>query len=230
MNKSAPQTSGFRLPMLEWCEIPASLEGLPAFWISKYPVTNAQFQEFISAPDGYQNKVWWEQMAKPGHALKSPEWSDDTCPRETVNWYQALAFCRWLSHQTGLSISLPAEGQWQRAAQGNRVTQFPWGELFDKTRCNTKESHIGRTTPVDRYLKGASPFGVVDLSGNVWEWCLNASEDPADVDPASDAPRALRGGAWCYRLEIARIASRHRNYPDAQASSYGFRVVAAIPV
>lgn len=115
-------------PPFEWIDIPAGQVTLEhdrgtfdvfAFTIAKYPITYAQFQVFIDAPDGFYNSQWRKGLVAPRKFPKEQEWKIADHPRERVSWYDAIAFCRWLSHKTGLNITLPTEQQWQRAAQGD---------------------------------------------------------------------------------------------------------------
>ena len=116
----------------------------------------------------------------------------------------------------------------------------PWGDDWDTTRCNAKGSGVGDTTPVGAYPGGASPYGLLDMAGNVWEWTaslwgkeLKKAEfgypyDPADgreqVDAANGVMRVLRGGAFYYDASYARVACRLRSYPDYRVRTRGFRV------
>lgn len=225
----------------EWCKIPqghVTIEGqrilVPAFSMAKYPITYAQFEVFVKAPDGYRNDEWWEGLAQRDEEPFEQEWKLDKHPRENVNWYQAMAFCRWLAAKTGLPITLPTESQWQRAAQGDDGREYPWGSTFDKLKCNTNESGTRRTTPVDKFPKGASPFGVMDMAGNVWEWCLSKYTEtyshPEENDPDGDLPRVLRGGSWADDQSFARAAYRNRLNPRYWDDDGGFRVVSSAPV
>lgn len=141
-----------------------------------------------------------------------------------VSWYEVVAYCRWLSAITGENITMPTEQQWQRAAQGDTDWDYPYGPKFDKTRCNFNTQG---TTPVTQYegkTEGDSPFGVVDMSGNVWEWCLTKYESgEADVD-GTDV-RVLRGGSWNYNNSVnLRVDSRNRHSPNNRSNYRGFRL------
>jgi formylglycine-generating enzyme required for sulfatase activity len=228
-------TSTFTLPLLEWCDIPAGWvmieekeHSIEAFRISKYPVTYAQFQAFIDAPDGFRNDECWQGLAERETEPGKQEWPVDNHPRENVSWYDAVAFCRWLSDKTGLAISLPTEQQWQRAAQGDDEREYPWGSGLDPRRCNTSENDLKRTTPVDQYPDGVSPYGAHDMAGNVWEWCLNESDNPENTGLAGSAIRVLRGGSWYSAPERARCTARYRDQPDARFGDFGFRVVCGL--
>jgi hypothetical protein len=218
-------------PPFEWCDIPAgevTIEGkvyrVEAFRIGKYPVTYAQFQAFV-----FYNDEWWEGLAAAEDHRSRPGlqyWPMDNHPRERVSWYDAVAFCRWLSRQLGYEVRLPTEWEWQRAAQGDDGREYPWGNDFDPDRCNTRWSGIGKTTPVDRYPTGVSPYGMYDMAGNVWEWCLNKYGKPRDVGSAGSAMRVLRGGSWHDIEYSARVAIRVRNFPNLRGVYIGFRCCA----
>ncbi|MBK8024691.1 MAG: SUMF1/EgtB/PvdO family nonheme iron enzyme [Chloroflexi bacterium] len=128
-----------------------------------------------------------------------------------MSWYEAVAFCRWMSEALGERILLPTEAQWQYAAQGGDGRAYPWGEKWDGTRCNNSvvgllgflrskpPGHGERTTPVTAYEgRGDSPFGVADMVGNVWEWCLTDYYDGTNDPSKSSNNRVLRGGSWDY--------------------------------
>jgi formylglycine-generating enzyme required for sulfatase activity len=226
------------IPILEFCPIPSGYTRIgenwywvEAFEIGKYPVTNAQFNAFIKAADGYSNPEWWNFSVEGRdwrryHTPPQPsEFSGDKHPREMVCWYEAVAFTRWLSHRTGLPLSLPTEAQWQFAAQGEDNRLYPWGNTYDPSRCNTYESNILRTTPVDYYPSGVSRFGVFDMAGNVLEWCLNPYDNPALASLEGNYPRALRGGNWGYHASWARTTVRYSDGPMNLYSGVGFRVI-----
>jgi formylglycine-generating enzyme required for sulfatase activity len=223
---------------------------VPAFAIAKYPITNAQFARFIEA-GGYQNRDWWTdvgwQTRQKENWTQPRYWTDKTWngadyPVVGVSWYEAVAFCNWLNSLLNLPspsaavgrggggeglITLPTEPQWQRAAQGDDGRRYPWGNDFDKSRCNTEESGIKQTTPVTQYPKGASPYGVMDMSGNVWEWCLT-SWKTGSVDVDGTNVRSVRGGSLSYDRRYARAASRnYYDLPYDRNNYRGFRVLAA---
>ncbi len=119
-------------------------------------------------------------------------WEDDRPPKGLeshpvmdVTWRDAIAYCKWLSEMTGKRITLPSEAEWEKAARGDKDKRaYPWGHTFESTRCNSSELEIGDTTPVGIFPNGASPYGCLDMSGNVWEWTRsihkNYPYNPAD--------------------------------------------------
>jgi len=196
-----------------------------AFEIAKYPVTVAQYGLFIQ-DEGYANPEYWAGLAERIQAPQDfPNFSRPDHPRVNVTWYEAMAYCRWLSAKTGKTLTLPTEQMWQRAAQGDYNPKYPWGAWAEK-RCNYAKKH-GGTTPVSRYEgkdKGDSPYGVVDMAGNVWEWCVTAY-DTGDNDTATGVHRVVRGGSWNVDAERVRASYRRRFSPSESGSNFGFRVI-----
>jgi formylglycine-generating enzyme required for sulfatase activity len=215
---------------------------VPDFLIAKYPITNAQYEIFVVAKDGYDRAEWWDYSR---HALAwrkdNPQprkilHSGDDLPRINVCWYEAVVFCRWLDAQIyppqsprtrgddrGV-ITLPTEQQWQRAAIGDTGWKYPWGNEVDPKQCNSSESGIGKPTPVTQYPSGASPYGVLDMSGNVWEWCLTGwGTDDVSLDHHDE--RVLRGGSFTCEDYYLRAANRFRVIPDGRRYTVGLRCV-----
>jgi formylglycine-generating enzyme required for sulfatase activity len=133
------------------------------FYIAKYPVTNAQFEIYIRET---RQKISRRQNLEPS------KFNQPLQPVIDVSWYEAMHFCQWLSEKEDRLITLPTNAQWQRAAQGDDNRLYPWGDDWDGRKCNTASGKIGHTTPVNQYPQGASPYGVMDMVGNVFEWCL----------------------------------------------------------
>ncbi|MAS33641.1 MAG: hypothetical protein CL610_06530 [Anaerolineaceae bacterium] len=220
------------LPDMDWVEVPAGEfiygEGekhqFNSFAISRYPLTYLQFQAFIEAEDGFYNPAWWTDLQQedvPG--VQSFPFSNH--PRERVSWYDAIAFCRWLSHHLGYVISLPNEYQWEKAARGPEGLIYPYGSVFNAQCSNVAETEINQTTAVGLFAAGASPYGVLDMSGNVFEWCLNLETGPDHVDFTSTEPRSLRGGSWAHSAERARADYRYANRPELRRNRVGFRPI-----
>jgi formylglycine-generating enzyme required for sulfatase activity len=200
---------------------------VPTFQIAKYPVTNAQFQAFVDAGDGYHNAVWWDYSAdakswRVGNiSPQTPTFAASDNPRTNVCWYEAVAFCLWLGSRIDANVQLPSEQQWQRAAQGDTNWVYPWGNKWDSSKCNASSKS---TSPVTTYEgRGDSPFGVVDLSGNVWEWC-STNSDNGQQDLDGEHVRILRGGSWgnSYTNEF-QVDYRKWHFSERRYSSWGFR-------
>jgi formylglycine-generating enzyme required for sulfatase activity len=184
-------------------EYPQRQVELPAFLIDKYPVTNRQFAEFCQAI-GHPPRPHWPN-GKPPEALLDH-------PVVCVNRADALAFCAWVGKR------LPTEAEWEKAARGEQGLAFPWGNEFDPEACQWNPEKLPgpvHTAPVSAHPKGASPYGVVDMVGNVAEWC-------ADPPPPHGG---LRGGCWLTSEVInLRAAARNMNGFDNNAATfYGFR-------
>jgi formylglycine-generating enzyme required for sulfatase activity len=230
-----------RLPDIEWVKIPGGkiqLEGVghvfavKPFLMAKYPVTNAQFQAFIE-DGGYEHEEWWQGIKKV--EPQPSAWQEPNAPRETVSWFEAVAFCNWLSARTRTRIRLPTEWEWQQAAtSGNPANDYPWGKDWDAARCNSTESRLNRTTPVGLYPLGATLQGTMDMAGNVREWCLNTFDNPETpesvrLDDDSKNWRVLRGGSWLNLPEFLRTSLRFRYLPGSRANLIGFRLAQDTP-
>ncbi|MCP4428766.1 MAG: SUMF1/EgtB/PvdO family nonheme iron enzyme, partial [Chloroflexi bacterium] len=200
--------------------------------LARYPITCAQFDCFATALD-VDDEQWWVGMPEKERQIDTPYFPPYTnSARETVSWYQAVAFCRWLSDKLGYKMELPHEYEWEAAARwdGKEVDGrfYPWGNQFDSTKANTDEGdNVGQTTAVGLYPSGRSKeLELYDLSGNVWEWQRNKYENPGDeqIDD-SNARRVLRGGSWDNDRSSARAAYRSYYFPDYRFYDLGFRVV-----
>jgi hypothetical protein len=224
------------LPDIDWVEVPAGefiyqddeRVYLDTFEIARYLVTYIQFQVFIEDPEGFANAKWWRGPARRKTRPGNQRWKIANHPRENVGWYDAMAFCRWLSAQLGEPIRLPTEREWEKAARGTDGRTYPWGEAFDSTKCNVRETELWQTSAVGIFPQGTSPYGVLDMSGNVWEWCLNEYDKPEDIDPENEyAWRALRGGSWSFDCpetrDAVRVSIPNRNHVR------GFRLVRGLP-
>lgn len=227
---------GFALPLLEWREIPALAnngKSSGAFSISRYPITNAQYETFLRDPDGYRNPRWWNfsRQARDWRARnprpRPPRYRGADLPRESVTWYEAVAFANWLGARLGCAVRLPTKRQWRRAAGADDNRIYPWGNQFDSRNCNSRESMLRRTTPVTRYQHSASIYDVCDMAGNIWEWCLDTVPGQEDGDtPADIAQRALLGGSFSTSHHNVKINYDFYLDPKYYYGTIGFRVVA----
>ena len=213
---------------------------LPTFHIARYPVTSAQYQTFLDDPEGFADARWFEGLAAKDEdrPLGEQRFKFANHPRERVNWYGAIAFCRWLSWRLGggydlkkvddWAVRLPTEFEWEKAARGTDGRIYPYEGDFDPAKGNTYETRIGQTSAVGIFPNGASPYGVMDMSGNVLEWCLNNYEKPAqeafNENLRSDKRRVLRGGSFANYYDSARAVARVVNPPADWYLISGFRL------
>lgn len=186
-------------------------------------------------PDGYGGHVG-PRVATHIAWTEPSEWTPSSWNKESryddqpvcgVSWYEAIAFCRWLSDATGEAITLPTDQQWQRAAGGDDGRLFPWGNEWDATKCaNSIGKHTRNRTLVYHYKGvGDSPFGVVDMVGNVGEWCLTAFKT-GDTAIEGDVIRAMRGASKGVAVvEPFYITARSFNLPVARNNNTGLRIV-----
>lgn len=204
---------------------------LSEYHLAKTPVTNAEYAAFVGATGHPQPDPWRDG---------SPPAGKENHPVVHVSWYNAVAYCQWLSHVTGKSYCLPSEAEWEKAARGTDGRVYPWGVQWDKARCNSKESELGDTSPVGAYPQGASPFGLLDMAGNVFEWTMSLwgkdikepafrypydlSDGRESLEAGNGTLRVLRGGAFYYNALYARAAHRVKSYPDYSVRTRGFRV------
>lgn len=230
------------IPMPQWCAIPdgkvtvlGQTYAVDKFRIAKCPITVDLYSYFVEGGGYEESKFWTDQgwQWRVQHNVTEPRFWDEEAHRVPnlpvvgVSWYEATAFANWFTERTMLDIRLPTEQQWQRAAQGDDDRLYPWGADFDSTCCNTVESGVGGLTRVDFYSKGVSPFGVYDMVGNVWEWCVNHWDEAkiGDTEPEGDLRRVVRGGSWDGDVDLANNIFRGRFKADTRNRFTGIRVV-----
>lgn len=186
-----------------------------AFQLSRTHVTNAQYAEFVSA-SGHPAPGHWLQGQIPAGLADHPV--------TYVDWHDALSFCQWAQ------VRLPSEAEWEKAARGEDARLWPWGNKPpDADRCNF-DKHIMTTSPVHQFPHSASPYGALDLAGNVWEWTsslarpypYNGRDGREDLDRAE--ARTVRGGSYTHSAREIRTTDRHSFVPGTPCVYLGFRV------
>jgi formylglycine-generating enzyme required for sulfatase activity len=201
---------------------------LPDYYLAKTPATNRQYRAFVAATRREAPEDW---------IYRAPLHGEEDHPVVYVSWYDAMEYCQWLSEVTGRSYGLPSEAEWEKGARGTDGHVYSWGNQWDAMRCNSQASGLEKTTSVRAYPQGASPYGVLDMTGNVWEWTRSlydrypypsderARERREDPNATDDQPRAWRGGAFYSGRRRVRCACRLFGGPDYRRRDLGFRVV-----
>lgn len=228
---------------------------LDGYWLSKYETTLGQFKTFVSATGHrtdaekssgasiYSQKKW---VKKTDANYRNPYFGqNDSHPVVCVSWNDARAFCGWLSRETGLKFRLPTEAEWEKGARGRDGRKYSWGNSEPTGReCNYADMNTSfswsdksvddgykYTAPVGSYSSGVSPYGLQDMSGNVWEWCLDwydetyyqYGERNNPKGASSGRFRVLRGGGWVSLADYVRSAFRGRSAPSVAVYGLGFR-------
>lgn len=194
-----------------------------AFWIARSELTHAQYAAFVRAT-GYDGSA--HPSSKPGESFlrgwsgAQPPYARAQHPVCNVNVHHARAWCAWAASVSGRRVRLPTDAEWELAARGPEGREYPWGMEWDATRCNFGDAAGGESfgaldgfaeaAPVGSFPRGATPAGVLDLAGNIWEWTEESS---------------LRGGAWCLGPQMQRSAAIAREDPERADDKFGFRFV-----
>ena len=178
----------------------------------------------------------WGERNQPAY-WDDTRFNSPSQPIVGVTWYEAVAYCRWLTAtlNDGCVYRLPTEAEWERAARGPEGWRYPWGNDWGEGQANSKELNLERTTAVGIFPQGISAEGVLDLAGNVWEWCSDWFDEKAYSRRASKVTpnpagaksgdyRVLRGGSWYNDKNNVRCASRSWDVPDGRVDFFGFRV------
>ncbi|MEF3275906.1 MAG: formylglycine-generating enzyme family protein [Chloroflexus sp.] len=224
-------------------ETPQHQVVLPAFAIAQTPVSAALYACAVAAGAVPSPPIWHGP-------LPPPELAD--LPVTDVNWYEARAFCTWLSQQPDLTLRLinaagqplpppsrlhfrlPTEAEWEHAARGVDGRRFPWGNTFSPKQANTREGGRAAPNPPGTYPDGRSPYGIEDMAGNVWEWTSSLDRpypyrpDDGREDPDVPGRRILRGGCYANPQGYARCACRFRMQPAMRNQFLGMRLALSI--
>ena len=214
---------------VEW-EQPQHTVELSEYTISRFPIINREYQAFVRDTKHNPPRGW------DGDQFPVEK---GTHPVVNVSWDDAVAYCKWLSEKRGKSYRLPTEAEWEKAACGKDGRIYPWGDKFDPRNANTSETKLGGTSEVGQFSpQGDSPYGCMDMAGNVWEWChdwFNENEyknragknvkDPQG--PPQGKVRVLRGGSFNDSRKDVRCAGRFRRPPLNSDHDRGFRIVSS---
>lgn len=204
----------------------------PGYKIAKYPITVSQFAKFLKHEAGYDVVSWWTFNAEASFwrirqdKQKALKQMHPESPRTFVTWYDAMAFCNWLSEQVGGRITLPTVEQWEYAANQGDERAYPWGDYWDGNRCNNnvnpfKSNGVSQVTRYDGI--GESPFGVSDMVGNVWEWCMDKD---SKIGNEVASTRSMRGGSSNSTDSGMYVIKAKNSLPaDKALPNVGFRIV-----
>ena len=226
-------------------ENPQRKAHLDAYYIDIHEATNARYHEFWLADGGEKSK---HTPASYGSSHMIGDWPEvaktkPNYPVAGVTWYDASAYARWAGKR------LPTEAEWEKAARGTEARTWPWGNDFqselpvpgDTDQNSVSKIHSNRrdggdcydntTAPVENYPTGASPYGVHDMAGNVWEWVADWYSEDYYASSLAENPegpdagklKVVKGGSWNHRKHNQRCANRYYCYPDSWGNTLGFR-------
>jgi formylglycine-generating enzyme required for sulfatase activity len=187
---------------------------LDAFWIDKFEITNAKYQDCVAA----------RECKAPDLGEDASRFNQDEQPVVRVSWFDAAAYCNWVGAR------LPTEAEWEKAARGTDKWLFPWGNEFDASKLNFK-GQSDAPKPVGSFRDSASPYGALDMSGNVWEWTSSMyknypykyQDGREDMSDEESATRVVRGGAWDEGDDQATTTWRSHFTQGSRFYNTGFR-------
>jgi formylglycine-generating enzyme required for sulfatase activity len=229
-------------PLAAWLEVWRFLQA-NADWKDQLERTGSYSPDDLKSYEyvaGLSEEELKAELAKSlaGKSRQRPQWWEDaernnpSQPVVGVTWFEARAYCAWLSAATERLYRLPGEAEWEAAARGPGVRAYPWGNAWDPARANTIEGRVLKPSPVGAYAAagGVGPFGAEDQAGNVWEWTGSLYRpypyQPDDCEASeAEGERAVRGGSWDNNRGSARCAYRYRDGPVNFVGTLGFRVV-----
>jgi formylglycine-generating enzyme required for sulfatase activity len=217
----------------DYDEMPAHIVFLDAYWMDKTVVTNAMYAVFLNA-NGNQTEgptTWLDSgdedvLIFQREGVWEPSRGYESHPAVEITWFGAQAYCQWAGRR------LPSEAEWEHAARGSDGRIYPWGNEIDCDKAQYANCGSG-LLPVGSKPGGISPYGVLGLSGNTWEWVADwYADDYYSISPIENpkgseegVTRVLRGGSWEYDWKHLRAANRRHNGPAVSMHDYGFRCV-----
>ncbi|MBL4663800.1 MAG: SUMF1/EgtB/PvdO family nonheme iron enzyme, partial [Flavobacteriaceae bacterium] len=214
------------LPQISWCKISTSGKK-----ISKYPITNSQFDSFVVDRD-YDELKWWSTEGKEWKKHNKSKYHSTVSnyPVTNVTWFEAEAFCSWLSSKMSKQIRLPTYNEWLNAAYGEKKREYPWGNKFNPDYLNIaiEENESNRICSVGIFPKSRSYNGVEDMLGNVWEWCYDKSPVnyyPEKLNLEKATTHILVGGAFDKEVDYVKRGYQYWSYPDFHRGNIGFRIL-----
>jgi formylglycine-generating enzyme required for sulfatase activity len=245
------EVDGMVLPDIDWVEIPAGKFTYqekeerfePTYYIARFPITFAQFQTFLDDPLGFANPHWWDGLSVDDEHKRAPgeqAFQFYNHPRDRVSWYDAIVFCRWLTEKVkthpqllpeklaGMKdcvIGLPTEWQWEKAARGMDGEEYPYYRHFFGLKGNVPESLSGHSSSVGIFPNVTSPFGVMEIIGNVLEWCLNKYMDPLLPRLYEDC-KVVKGNPWGDEYEYSWKPLHNPMQQIDRNMITGFRIIA----
>jgi formylglycine-generating enzyme required for sulfatase activity len=213
-------------------EFPQRTISLDAFWIDQTEVTNAMFAAFLNATGGHKTgePAWLHDQKESAQIIAvGGQWQPilglENHPVVEVTWYGASVYCTWAGRH------LPTEAEWEKAARGTDERTYPWGEGIDCSQALFGNCGQHFTSAVGSLPDGASPYGALDMAGNVWEWVADwyavdtYTNMPAanPTGPESGTARVVRGGSFDYNAKHNRSTDRRNDGPANSSYDYGFR-------
>ena len=201
------------------CERPAHIVFVGEFAIGRFAITNRLYRLFIEEA-GRELPPGWND----------PRFNHPDQPVTSVSWFDATAYCEWISSKTGRRYCLPTEAEWERAARGGLEGKlYTWGDEPPQLQLNYSKSWLHGPERVGQ--RAPNGFGLHDISENVHEWCSDWYGETYYLDspssnpqgPATGTRRASRGGSWRHQIKITRVAARSSIPPEFKYSDYGFR-------
>jgi len=208
-------------------ELPQRRSATARFFIMAHPVTQAEYARWVyevGAPEPWVDATTWSHThGTARHDVDRFAWTHGR-PRAERNEHPAVlmslpeaeAYCAWWGDRRGGVGRLPSEAEWEKAARGSDGRAYPWGDRFDATLANTRESGRGDTESIGRRPAATSPYGVLDMAGNVLEWTTTSTADERVI---------VKGGAWNDDAVAARCAARQSRPPALRDVTLGFRCV-----